>query len=124
MSAFRHFRLELYLCLLGIRLIFGPAVDDLVSQMAFNGFTTRPKGSAQGQAFFTQDEFNKALGEAKAEIMAVAIQTTKQAIFMERQACAEMAFAYEAKLAGKEDDENFDSPLANNILNRIPAQRQ
>lgn len=79
---------------------------------------------ALGQAFFTQDEFNKALGEAKAEIMAVAIQTTKQAIFMERQACAEMAFAYEAKLAGKEDDENFDSPLANNILNRIPAQRQ
>ena len=79
---------------------------------------------AMGQAFFTQDEFNKALGEAKAEIMAVAIQTTKQAIFMERQACAEMAFAYEAKLAGKEDDEEFNSPLANDILNRIPTQRQ
>ena len=79
---------------------------------------------ALGQTFFTQDEFNKALGEAKAEIMAVAIQTTKQAIFMERQACAEMAFAYEAKLAGKEEDENFDSPLANDILNRIPVQRQ
>jgi predicted DNA-binding protein YlxM (UPF0122 family) len=79
---------------------------------------------SQGQAFFTQDEFNKALSEAKAEIMAVAIQTTKQAIFMERQACAEMAYAYEAKLAGKEDDENFNSPLANDILNRIPVQRQ
>jgi hypothetical protein len=77
-----------------------------------------------GQVLFSQDEFNKALTEAKAEIMAVAIQTTKQAIFMERQACAEMAFAYEAKLAGKEDDENFDSPLANEILNRIPVQRQ
>ncbi len=79
---------------------------------------------SQGQAFFTQDQFNQALTEAKAEIMAVAIQTTKQAIFMERQACAEMAFAYEAKLAGKEDDENFNSPLANDILNRIPVQRQ
>ena len=79
---------------------------------------------AQGQAFFTQDQFNQALNEAKAEIMAVAIQTTRQAIFIERQACAEMAYAYEAKLAGKEDDENFDSPLANDILNRIPAQRQ
>ena len=56
--------------------------------------------------------------------MAVAIQTTKQAIFMERQACAEMAFAYEAKLAGKEDDEEFNSPLANDILNRVPTQRQ
>lgn len=79
---------------------------------------------SQGQAFFTQDQFNQALTEAKAEIMAVAIQATKQAIFMERQACAEMAFAYEAKLAGKEDDENFNSPLANDILNRIPTQRQ
>ena len=79
---------------------------------------------ALGQTFFTQDEFNKALGEAKAEIMAVAIQTTKQAIFMERQACAEMAFAYEAKLAGKEDDEEFNSPLANDILSRVPTQRQ
>ncbi len=77
-----------------------------------------------GQVLFSQDEFNKALTEAKAEIMAVAIQTTKQAIIMERQACAEMAFAYEAKLAGKEDDENFNSPLANDILNRVPAQRQ
>lgn len=79
---------------------------------------------SQGQAFFTQDQFNQALSEAKAEIMAIAIQTTKQAIFMERQACAEMAFAYEAKLAGKENDEDFNSPLANDILNRIPVQRQ
>jgi len=79
---------------------------------------------SQGQAFFTQDEFNRTLSEAKAEILAVAIETTKQAMFMERQACAEMAFAYEAKLAGKEDDENFNSPLANDILNRVPAQRQ
>ena len=79
---------------------------------------------SQGQAFFTQDEFNRASNEAKAEILAVAIETTKQAMFMERQACAEMAFAYEAKLAGKEDDENFNSPLANDILNRIPTQRQ
>ena len=77
-----------------------------------------------GQVLFSQDEFNKALTEAKAEIMAIAIQTTKQAIIMERQACAEMAFAYEAKQAGKEDDEEFNSPLANDILNRVPAQRQ
>ena len=79
---------------------------------------------SQAQTFFTQDQFNQALSEAKAEIMAVAIQTTRQAIFIERQACAEMAYAYEAKLAGKEDDDNFNSPLANEILNRIPAQRQ
>jgi hypothetical protein len=90
--------------------------------MEMNNFKTNLL--AQGQAFFTQDEFNKALGEAKAEIMAVAIQTTKQAIFIEREACAQMAYAYEAKLAGKEDDEDFNSPLANDILNRIPVQRQ
>jgi hypothetical protein len=81
-------------------------------------------GQGAGQTLYTDKEFNEALAQAKAEIMAVAIQTTKQAILIERQACAEMAFAYEAKLAGKEDDENFDSPLANDILNRIPTQRQ
>jgi hypothetical protein len=81
-------------------------------------------GQGAGQTLFTQKEFEEALAQAKAEIMAVAIQTTKQAIFIERQACAEIAFAHEAKLAGKEDDENFDSPLANEILNRIPTQRQ
>jgi predicted DNA-binding protein YlxM (UPF0122 family) len=90
--------------------------------MEMNNFKTNLL--AQGQTFFTQDEFNKALGEAKAEIMAVAIQTTRQAIFIEREACAQMAYAYEAKLAGKEDDEDFNSPLANDILNRIPVQRQ
>ena len=46
---------------------------------------------SQGQTFFTQDEFNKALGEAKAEIMAIAIETTKQAISIEREECAKLA---------------------------------
>lgn len=79
---------------------------------------------SQGQTLYTQKEFEEALSQAKAEIMAVAIQTTKQAIFIERQACAEIAFEHEAKLAGKEDDPDFVSPLANEILNRIPSQRQ
>ena len=46
---------------------------------------------AQGQTLFTQDEFNKALGEAKAEIMAIAIETTKQALAIEREECAKLA---------------------------------
>ncbi len=46
---------------------------------------------SQAQTFFTQDQFNQALSEAKAEIMAVAIQTTKQAIGIEREACAQIA---------------------------------
>ena len=49
---------------------------------------------AQGQTLYTQDEFNKALAEAKAEIMAIAIQTAKQAIQIERNACADLAMQW------------------------------
>lgn len=95
-----------------------------MSKVELTDFQKKFFAQGTGQQLFTAKEFEDALAQAKAEIMAVAIQTTKQAIFIERQACAEMAYAYEAKLAGKENDENFDSPLANDILNRIPAQRQ
>ena len=44
-----------------------------------------------GQTLFTAKEFEDALAQAKAEIMAVAIQTTKQAIAIEREACARIA---------------------------------
>jgi len=95
-----------------------------MSKVELTDFQKRFFAQGTGQQLFTAKEFEDAMAQAKAEIMAVAIQTTKQAIFIERQACAEMAYAYEAKLAGKEDDENFNSPLANDILNRIPSQRQ
>ena len=78
---------------------------------------------AQGQAFFTQDEFNKALGEAKAEIMAIAIQATKQAIFIEREACAELIM----QIADREDEGEVATALrdaATEVINRIPMQRQ
>jgi hypothetical protein len=68
---------------------------------------------SQGQAFFTQDEFNKALSEAKAEIMAVAIQTTRQAILIEREECAKLA----------DECVNIEE-LGEAIRNRIPSQRQ
>jgi len=41
--------------------------------------------------FYTQQEFDQALVLAKAEIMAVAVQTTKHAIAIENEACAELA---------------------------------
>lgn len=78
---------------------------------------------AQGQTLFTQDEFNKALSEAKAEIMAVAIQTTKQAMFMERRACAQMLL----DMADMEDEGTVCTALRNaaeNLMTRIPAQNQ
>jgi hypothetical protein len=68
-------------------------------------------GSGQVQVF-TQREFDDALAIAKAEIMAVAIETTKTAIVIEREACAELA-----KEAGHDE-------LSEKILNRIPTQRQ
>jgi hypothetical protein len=62
---------------------------------------------------FTQKEFDDALNLAQAEIMAVAIETTKQAILIEREECAKLA------------DECVDiEKLGDAIRNRIPAQRQ
>ena len=78
---------------------------------------------SQGQTLFTQDEFNKALNEAKGEIMAVAIQTTKQAMFLEREACASMLMV----MADEEDEGAVATALrdaAEKIINRIPVQRQ
>jgi len=68
---------------------------------------------SQGQSFFTQDQFNQALTEAKAEIMAIAIQTTRQAILIEREECAKMA----------DECVNIEE-LGDAIRNRIPSQRQ
>lgn len=78
---------------------------------------------SQGQTLFTQDEFNQALTEAKAEIMAVAIQTTKQAMFLERRACAQMLL----DMADIEDEGTVCTALRNAaecLFNRVPEQRQ
>jgi uncharacterized membrane protein len=45
----------------------------------------------RGETLFTQHEFDKALAEAKAEIITIAIEATKYAISEEREACAVMA---------------------------------
>lgn len=62
--------------------------------------------------FFTQQEFDEALALAKAEIMTVAIETTKQALMIEREECAKLA------------DADGHTELAEKIRNRIPTQRQ
>jgi hypothetical protein len=63
-----------------------------------------------GQTLFTQKEFDEALALAQAEIMAMAIETTRTAIKIERDECAKLA----------EDAEQTE--LANKIRNRIPSQ--
>jgi putative heme iron utilization protein len=78
---------------------------------------------SQGQTLFTQLEFDKALSEAKAEIMAVAIQTTKQAMFLERRACAQMLM----DMADAEDEGEGCTAMRNAaqaLMNRIPVQHQ
>ena len=77
----------------------------------------------QGKTLYTQNEFNTALTEAKAEIIAVAIQTTRQAMFLERRACAQMLL----DMADAEDEGAVCTALRNaaeEVMNRIPAQRQ
>ena len=60
---------------------------------------------------FNQQEFDESLALAKAEIMHVAIETTKRAIMIEREECAKLA------------DEAKQPELAEAIRNRIPSQR-
>lgn len=76
-----------------------------------------------GQKLYTEQEFMEALAAAKAEIMAVAIQTSKQVVFIERAACADLV----DKLATDEDEGTVCTALRNAaeaIRNRIPEQRQ
>lgn len=80
-------------------------------------------GQGAGQTLYTQKEFDEALAQAKAEIMAIAIQTSKQAIMIERQACAEVC----KRLAEQEDEGELSTALVNAamaIMNRLPSQRQ
>ncbi len=75
---------------------------------------------SQGQTLFTQDEFNRSLNEAKAEIMAIAIQTTKQAIGIEREACAEVC----KRLAEQEDEGELSTALFNAAIAIMNRMRQ
>lgn len=79
-------------------------------------------GSGQVEVF-TQREFDDALAIAKAEIMAVAIETTKTAIKIEREACAELV----ERLADEEEEGEVCTALRNAVAaikNRLPSQRQ
>jgi hypothetical protein len=80
-------------------------------------------GTNGAVTFFTQQEFDDAVTIAKAEIMTVAIETSKRVILIERQACADLVMAF----ADHEDEGEVVTALrtvAQAILNRIPNQRQ
>lgn len=80
-------------------------------------------GQGAGQKLYTEKEFVESLAQAKAEIMAIAIQTSKQAIMIERDACAELLDVkadevHDITMAGVLRE------MAEAIRNRIPSQRQ
>jgi hypothetical protein len=83
-----------------------------MSKVELTDFQKRFFAQGIGQQLFTAKEFEDALAQSKAEIMAVAIQTTKQALLIERDACAELA------------EQDGHAELAEKIRNRILNQRQ
>jgi hypothetical protein len=62
-----------------------------MAKVELSDFQKKFFAQGTGQQLFTAKEFEEGLAQAKAEIMAVAIQTTKQAIGIEREACARIA---------------------------------
>ena len=77
-------------------------------------------GNTNAVEFYTQQEFDAALAVAKAEIMTVAIQTSKQVIMIERQACADLVRDL-AKDQAIGTAQVLESAVEA-ILNRIPGQ--
>ena len=79
-------------------------------------------GQGAGQTLYTAKEFEEALAQAKGEIMAIAIQTTKQALLIERDECARIL---EEEMAEQDTAvRGVLEVLAERIRNRIPSQRQ
>ena len=74
-----------------------------------------------GGTLFTQKEFDDALAIAKAEIMAMAIEASRTAVIMEREACAKIVSEWSD---GINDPTGNNKELVEAILNRIPSQRQ
>ena len=78
-------------------------------------------GTTGAVEFYTQKEFDATLAIAKAEIMTVAIETSKRAILIERKECSRLV----AELANQEDEGELATALMNAakaIYNRIPNQ--
>ena len=78
-----------------------------------------------GATLFTQKEFDDALEIAKAEIMAFAIDASRQAVMMEREACAKIVDeSYATTTPNEPIPADWLLTVAEQIRNRIPSQRQ
>lgn len=93
-----------------------------MSKVELSDFQRKFLAQGTGQKLFTEVEFDQALAQAKAEIMAIAIQTSKQAIMIEREECARVL---EEEMAEQDTAvRGVLETLAERIRNRIPSQRQ
>lgn len=79
-----------------------------------NDFQKQFFSKGTGGTLFTQKEFDDALALAQAELIVHAIEATKYAVVIEREACA--------KLVEEADDEKTHIEIAEIIRNRIPSQ--
>ena len=68
-----------------------------------------------GNKLFTQEEFDKAVTIAQAEIMQIAIDTTKTAIALEREECAKVCEA----MAGLGIELDIAMKFADAVRNRM-----
>lgn len=94
----------------------------MTEKKELSGLARQILGGSGAVDFYTQQEFDAALTIAKAEIMTVAIQTTKQALLIERDECAKIL---EAEMAEQDTAvRGVLEVLAERIRNRIPSQRQ
>lgn len=72
-------------------------------------------GSTGAIEVFTQSEFDDALAIGKAEIMKVAIDTTKTAIKIERNECAKIVREWEGELDLEKIAKAIDERLASQV---------
>jgi hypothetical protein len=80
-------------------------------------------GQASAVTLFTQEEFDTALNTAKAEIMAMAIEASRTAVMMEREACAKIVEEEAEKHSEISGFQMTIQQCAEQIRNRIPSQR-
>ena len=86
-----------------------------------NDFQKQFFSKGTGGTLFTQKEFDDALAMAKAELIVHAIEATKYAVIIERDACAKLV----DEAADEEDEGETCTAMrtvADKIRNRIPSQ--
>ena len=86
-----------------------------------NDFQKQFFSKGTGGTLFTQKEFDDALAMAKAELIVHAIEATKYAVIIERDACAKLV----DEAADAEDEGETCTAMrtvAEAIRNRIPSQ--